>query len=174
MKNIIQEEDSLSVKGDAKGSVLTAFAIICLISLPYMYIVGGTMVLSLTIVLAVILLLLSGLKIIKDRKKLYLKLDKKTLIVYPYGSEKQSYIVPVERILYLTTKDFRKSTNNSIFTLVLTAENKPEVQWINEDWVQTLNKHEIKLDYLPVKKKDFPQFVEILEKTYALSYRKNG
>ncbi len=69
MKNIIQEEDSLSVKGDAKGSVLTAFTIICLISLSYMYIVGGTMVLSLTIVLAVILLLLSGLKIIKTEKR---------------------------------------------------------------------------------------------------------
>ncbi|WP_251420428.1 MULTISPECIES: hypothetical protein [Lactococcus] len=37
MKNIIQEEDSLTVKGNAKGSVLTAFAIICLIVLPYMY-----------------------------------------------------------------------------------------------------------------------------------------
>ncbi|MBL3715719.1 hypothetical protein GHK52_02585 [Lactococcus garvieae] len=64
--------------------------------------------------------------------------------------------------------------NNSIFTLVLTAEKTPEVQWINDDLVENLKKHEIKLDYLPVKKKDFPQFIEILEKSYALSYRKNG
>lgn len=174
MKNIIQDEERLILKGNVKGSILTAFALISFIVLPYMYTIGGVLALSISLSLGVLLLLLSGLKMIKDRKKLYLKLDKKTLVVYPYGSEKQRYEIPVERILYLTTKDFRKSMNTSIFTLVLRPEQTPEVLWINDDLIQKLEKYELKLDYLPVKNKDFPDFIALLEKNYGLTYKKKS
>lgn len=172
MKNIIQSEDNLVVKGTKSGSILTTFGLLSFISLPFIYSIFGAVFTQFTFGLGVLLIILSIIKKIKSKGITYLRVDKDILTFYPYGGEMQRYDVPLSRIKYLTTKEVRRGANTSVFTIVLTEEQEPEVHWINKELVQSITSDEVKLDYLPVSKKDFPEFIKLLEGKYSLSYNR--
>ena len=171
MKNIVQNDGQLVVKGNAGGSIFTAFAIICFIVIPYLWTISKVVVLG-DGILGVLLLIFGITSALTSKRLNYLELNKEMLIIYPTKGRAQRYEIPISRISYLTTKKVQKSSNTAVFTAMLTNDNEPTVKWINGKLEETLTKKEIQLELLPIKEKAFPDFIKILEEEYSLHYVK--
>jgi hypothetical protein len=170
MNKSISTEASTIVKGNAQGSVITAFAIICFIGAPFLWMISSLTIVVGDLILGALLFAFGMVQASVARNKKYLEIKNQKLILYPIGTEVQRYEIPLSDISYFTHKKRQSSRNTTIFTAVL--KSNEEAFWINGDFKEAYSKKELPMEFLPIKEKDFPEFIKILEKEYSLNYIK--
>lgn len=169
MKNVSLEGTHLIVKGTAKGTVVSAFALISFIlflvvfssPIGYFFLVSG-----------IVLFIISILVYVINEKKIYFEINENILIFSPFGSYKIRYEIPLSRIIFFTHLIRQRGRNNRVLSVILNNESEKSM-WINGKYEEEVTKHEIDLDHLPIRDKDLPKLLNILEETYGIKYKEN-
>ncbi|GAB2026774.1 hypothetical protein [Lactovum odontotermitis] len=168
MKNISLENQHLIVSGYAQGSAVTTFSLVFFLLFIFRW---GTALGYFFLGLGIFLLIIGIWVYTRNSKKKYLEIEDGLMTIYPDGSDKMRYEVPLNRISYLTHLDKQKSTNTKVFATILNQKSDP-CFWINGSLKEELSKSEIDLEYLPVRDKFLPEFTQLLEEQYGIFYKK--
>lgn len=165
MKNVKLEGKHLIIKGTAKGSIISAFALISFILFlrvfEYFFLISGIVLLFISIIIYVI-----------NAKKVYFEINENMIFFYPFGSYKIRYEIPLSRVNYFTHLIRQRGRNNRVLSIILNNEIEKSM-WINVKYEEEVSKYEIDLDHLPIKEKDLPKLLKLLEETYGIKYKEN-